>query len=389
MSPADTPLPRAASVVIVGGGIQGLCIAWYLTELGVRDVLILDAGYWEGGASGRNGTLIRPGFGGPEWTRLFELSVREWRGLSARIGHNVMYTMRGYALLAERQKTVGVIESAAEVHRREGVESRMLTRREREQLLPALDQDQVKSALFFPKGGMAPHHAAMKGLQVACAGRGVDIRYRTPVTGFERTGERISHVLVGDTRIATQSTVIAAGAQCPDLAALAGVPLAGNAMRLEAMALEPLRPLIGPAVAALDSLAYFHQTARGEIVGGTEVPGEKVKRSLQADMPVLANTARVYMRLFPQLADVRILRHWAGMIHATPDFGPMLGPHPDLRDLWISAGWSYGFAGAPGAGLLLSQAIANGMTDDRMKPFAVDRFDKEKPVHESLIVLAS
>ncbi len=67
----------------------------------------------------------------------------------------------------------------------------------------------------------------------------------------------------------------------------------------------------------------------------------------------------------------------------------MLGPHPDLSDLWISAGWSYGFAGAPGAGLLLSQAIAKAVTDDRMKPFAVDRYDRGNPVVEPGIVLAS
>jgi sarcosine oxidase subunit beta len=41
----------------------------------------------------------------------------------------------------------------------------------------------------------------------------------------------------------------------------------------------------------------------------------------------MATTASVYLRLFP-LADVRILRHWAGLIHATPDYAPLLGEHP-------------------------------------------------------------
>jgi sarcosine oxidase subunit beta len=95
------------------------------------------------------------------------------------------------------------------------------------------------------------------------------------------------------------------------------------------------------------------------------------------------------MKLFPQLASVRILRHWTGMIHASPDFAPMLGPHPELRDLWFSASWSYGFAGAPGAGLLLAKAIATGKIDDRLTPFAVDRFDRGAPVFDSAIVLGN
>ncbi len=382
-------LPDAATVVIVGGGIQGLCIAWYLTELGVRDILVLDAGYWQGGASGRNGTLIRPGFGGTAWTRLFRLSVREWEGLSRRLGENVMFTRRGCVMMAERNETVTTLEAAAALHRQEDVRSEMLSQQKLRKILPGLAHDRIRGALFQPDGGLAPHHAAMKGLISACQRRGVDIRYRTAVTGFERTGDRLSHVLVGDRRVAAETTVIAGGGQNLDLAAQADVPLAGSPMRLEAMALQPMRPFIGPAIAALDSLAYFHQTARGEIVGGTEVPGEKPKKSLQADVPVLANTARAYMKLFPQLSEVRILRHWAGLIHATPDFGPLLGPHPALRDLWFSAGWSYGFAGAPGAGLLLARAIAKGQHDERLLPFALDRFDRGCPVVEPGIVLAT
>lgn len=385
----NNALPNKASVVIIGGGIQGLCIAWYLSELGVRDIVVLDAGYWQGGASGRNGTLIRPGFGGPEWTRLFKLSVQEWQGLSKRIGENVMYTKRGYAMLSEKENSTNVLENAAELHKKLGVKSTLLSRRQIQKHLPALDQQKVRSVLFQPDGGVAPHHAAMKGLLSACQRRGVDIRYRSPVTGFEQTNGRVSDVLVGEHKIAVDATVVACGPQSPEMAALAGVNLAGNAMRLEAMALEPVRPFIGPAIAALDSLAYFHQTARGEIVGGTEVFGEKLKRTLQTDIPVLANTARVYMKLFPQLGEVRILRHWAGMIHATPDFGPLLGRQSGISDLWFSAGWSYGFAGAPGAALLLAKAIVKGQVDDRMTPFAIDRFDRGCPVVEPGIVLES
>jgi sarcosine oxidase subunit beta len=110
--------------------------------------------------------------------------------------------------------------------------------------------------------------------------------------------------------------------------------------------------------------------------------------SLNTDLPVLTATAKAYIELFPQLANVRILRHWAGMLHITQDFGPLMGEHPALRGLWISAGWSYGWAGGPGAGSLMAKAIATGTIDERMRPFAVDRFDRGKPVPDAAIVLA-
>jgi sarcosine oxidase subunit beta len=76
------------------------------------------------------------------------------------------------------------------------------------------------------------------------------------------------------------------------------------------------------------------------------------------------------------------------MLHITPDFAPMMGEHPEVGGLWISAGWSYGWAGGPGAGVLLAKAIATGEVDARIKPFSVDRFDRDRPVPDAAIVLA-
>jgi len=56
--------------------------------------------------------------------------------------------------------------------------------------------------------------------------------------------------------------------------------------------------------------------------------------------------------------NLRILRQWAEHMHASADFGPLLGAHLDCRDLWISAGWSYGISGAPAGGDLLARTPA-------------------------------
>jgi sarcosine oxidase subunit beta len=386
--PADeTMLPTKTNVLIVGGGIQGLSCAFNLAEAGIREVVVLDAGYWQGGASGRNGTLIRAGFLTPEWTRLFHASYEEWRGLSKRLRHNVMFSPRSYTVIAERDATAAMFEDALPVHREVGVRSAILGRRALEEHLPAIAHDRVKAALRLFDGGVAPHHAVMKGYLAACRERGVAVHYRRAVTGFEKTGGRVSAALVGHHRIVADTFVVAAGACNTALAAQMGVSLAGYPMRIEAMALEPMRPLIGPAVSLQDRLCYMHQTARGEVVGGAEVP-ERPHNTLRSDPPTMAATAAAYLAMFPRLAEMRIMRHWAGIIHVSPDFGPMIGRHPALDNVWFSAGWSYGFTGAPGAGALLAAAIARGTIDDRIRPFAVDRFERGRPIAEAAINLA-
>jgi sarcosine oxidase subunit beta len=348
------PLPGKASIIIVGAGIQGLSLAFNLAELGVRDLLVLDAGYWQGGASGRNGTLIRGAFSSPEWTRFFAHSCHLWQGLSKRLGENVMYSRRGYTMVGERSATAALLDRTLEVHKACGITSSLLTPARLREVLPALAHGRVSAALHLPDSGVAPHHAAMYAYRQACAARGVDIRYRTEVTAIDQS---------------------------------AGVPLDGYPMRLEAMALEPTRPLIGPAVALLDRLCYMHQTARGEVVGGAEV-AERPQHTLNADVPVMAATARAYLEMFPQLGHARILRQWAGLVHISKDFGPLLGAHEDLSGLFVSAGWCYGHAGAPAAGEFLAKAIVSGEVDERMRPFAVNRFECNRPVVEPGIVLS-
>jgi len=381
------PLPPRCSVLIVGAGIQGLSLAFSLAERGVLDILVLDAGYWQGGASGRNGTLIRGAFSSPEWTRFFAHSNRLWLGLSRRLGENVMYSRRGYSMIGERDSTAELLQRTREVHRECGIDSQLLDPTQLRRVLPALAHERVSAALHLPDSGVAPHHAAMYAFRKACERLGVRIEYRTRVDAVDHSAGRVSGVRVGQQRIQADTVVLAGGADSNALAQMAGVPLEGYPMRLEAMALEPTRPLIGPAVALLDRLCYMHQTARGEVVGGAEV-AERPQDSLAADVPVMAATARAYLEMFPQLGQARILRQWAGLVHISPDFGPMLGAHPRVPGLFISAGWCYGHAGAPAAGDLLARAIVEGGVDERMKPFAVDRFERGCPVVEPGIVLS-
>jgi sarcosine oxidase, subunit beta len=380
-------LPRRASIAIIGGGIQGLSVAFNLAALGQRDVIVLDAGYFQGGASGRNGTLIRGGFMSDEWTALFCLANRRWLELSKRLRHNVMFSRRGYLLLAERPETAANFDLALATHARHGVASRRVSGQQLRDIAPALNATRIEDAIYFEDGGTAPHHAAMHAYLHACLEADVCVEYQAPVIRIERAGAGACAVIGRDFEIEVSSVVLAAGGFTNAVVRAADLELPGFPLRLEAMALEPVRPVIRPAMAFIDSLCYLSQTARGEIVGGAEVP-ERPRHSLQADLPAMAATARVYRDMLPCLSQLRILRHWAGTIHATPDFGPLIGAHPKCHNLWVTAGWSYGYASAPAVGELLARSILSNTIDPLLAPFAIDRFDRGAAVREGGIVLA-
>jgi sarcosine oxidase subunit beta len=379
--------PGRQRIVIIGGGIHGLGTAFHLARLGFTNVRVLDAGYFQGGASGRNGTLVRGGFASLEWTRLFAYSNVRWLEMSRTLGENVMYTRRNYLIVAQSEKTARMLEPAIAIHREHGLSSDLIDAVALKKLAPCMDVSTAQCAVQLHDGGVAPHHAAMKGILKAAQRAGVRIEYQRPVTAIERDGRRIRAIVAGSETIPCDLAVLASGAQSPAVGRLAGLEVPGFPQRIEAIALEPVRPILRPAIACPDRLLYLHQTARGEIVGGTEVP-ERPQATLTTDLPVMAATAKVYAEMFPAFAKLRILRHWAGMLHATPDWGPLLGPHPDAGNLWVTAGWSYGIAGAAGATELLALSIAAGEPHEIIRPFAVDRFRRGRPVAEGAIVLA-
>jgi sarcosine oxidase subunit beta len=388
MIAGEVRLPAKVKVVVIGGGIQGLSVAYNLARLGERNVVVLDAGYFQGGASGRNGTLIRGGFMSDAWTALFALSNRRWIELSKRLQRNVMFSRRGYLMVAEKPETAAGFEQALLMHAKHGVQSKRLSSRELYKTAPALNRNAALETIFLPEGGVSPHHAAMQGYLEACTELGVRVHYGTPVTHIATRGSQVEGLVASGCEMRADHLVIAAGAASVAVAGLAGAELPGFPMRIECMALEPTRSILRPGIAFIDRLCYVSQTARGEVVGGAEV-AESPKASLACDLPAMAATAKVYRDMLPCLAQLRILRHWAGLIHATKDFGPLLGAHPAYSNMWITAGWSYGFASAPAVGELLAQTILSGMTHELLKPFSVDRFRRNAPVLEAGIVLAA
>ena len=87
--------PAACEVVVIGGGIAGLSVAYELARRGVRGVVVLEAAHPGVGASGRNGELIRSAFASREWGTLFDLSLRKWHGLAAELEANTLFTRAG------------------------------------------------------------------------------------------------------------------------------------------------------------------------------------------------------------------------------------------------------------------------------------------------------
>jgi sarcosine oxidase subunit beta len=374
--------------VIIGAGVQGVAIAYELARRGHTDVLVIDRSWPGGGASGRNGELIRSAFASREWCELFELSRQKWLGLSQELDMNVLFNRTGYAVVASTEAQWEQCRVDHGFQAGLGIRTELLDERDARRVLPAANPELVRGAVLQEQAGFAHHDSVVAGYLENAARLGAQIVAGETVVGLLRRDDAVVGIRTASGReVRSRLVVNAAGGQALEINAMAGLEMPLVAARLEMIVTQPVRPFLKPGVAALYLLGYCHQTGRGEFVGGTELARVDESTSLNGTWAMLQDIATKFVRLFPMLAGVRLLRHWAGTVSQTPDLAPVLGPVPGIPGFLLSVGWVYGFMGAPGAAELLAEHIISGETDPRMAPFSIERTRTGEWIREGSLVV--
>jgi sarcosine oxidase subunit beta len=382
----DAPLPSRADIVIVGGGIMGLALAYELTRRGARDVLVLERAYLNAGASGRNGGGVRAQWSTPTMIRLARRSLALCDRFAVDMGVNVWFRRGGYLFLASTDEHVRRIERNAALHRQHGLRTRVLDRAEALRIVPQLDGSRFLAASYNPDDAVVFPWPFLWGYAGRAEREGARVHRFTNVTGFETSGRRIAAVRTDRGTVRCDVVVVAAGAWSKEVAALAGVALPNRPTRHEILVTEPLKPWLDPLVSVLGSGLYFSQSQRGELVGGMGDPAEPEGVLQGSTLRFLARFARAAVTTLPALAGVKVVRQWAGCYDVTPDNNPVLGPAGFENFHQLSGFVGHGFMMAPAVAELYADLLTGRGKDEIFERFTVDRFARGPLTKEDFII---
>jgi sarcosine oxidase subunit beta len=374
-------------VVIIGGGIQGLSLAYYLARDGLQKIAVFEKSYLGSGASGRNGEMIRSAFGTREWIGLWDKSLRLWENLAAELDFNVMFTRHGYTVLATNPREFEGLKQNYETQQELGLQTTLLDAEDVIRLIPVLNPAMVAGGLLQINAGFARHDAAIWAYARAARRLKVDIFPFTEVTHIVVKSDRVQAVKTSGGEVETRLVVNAAGAHERSISKMVGLELPTEVNRVEIMVTEPLKPFLPTAVSAPGLLCYMHQSTRGEFIGGAEQDDFIASTSMRNSLGTTYAIASKYVRLYPRLAGVRMMRQWTGLTSQVPDHAPVLGPVPEIEGFLLSVAWSgYGFMGGPGGGKALSEYILGGDLPPEIRPFGAQRLTTGEWIMEPAII---
>lgn len=390
----DTLKP-SYDVVVVGGGVHGLAVAYYLAKNhDVSNVAVLEKSYLGSGASGRNTAILRSNYRTPEGVAFYNAALKLYEGLSAELEYNLLFSQHGHLTLAHTDRGIQSLRERAEVNRLLGVDSRLIWPDEIAERVPGMNvngdaRHPVLAGLYHPPGGIIRHDAVVWGYARGADRLGVEIHPQTAVTGIKRTGGRVSGVVTARGEIATGTVVNATAGWASTIASMVDVRLPIVTHPLQALVTEPLKPFLEVVIVSATLHVYINQTDRGELVIGSEIDPYS-SYSMRSTLPFLEHTAAHTLELFPCLSRVNVLRQWAGLCDMTPDFAPILGETPECPGFVLDVGWgTYGFKAAPAAGSSIAELVATGKTPPLIEPFRPTRFEQQALLGEKAAAAVS
>ena len=391
-------MAETVDAVVIGGGINGTNIAWWLAQRRVGKVVLLEKTAIASGASGKSGALIGSHFGTELKVRLALRSMVTWSNFSEvyRISGQ-FYDQCGRVWLVPQQD-VEAMHGIVEMQRSLGSSARSLSREEMHELVPQVTLDDVAGIVYEPEAGFADPLGATAAVAESARCAGVELRVGTAARAIRVRSGRVTAVETDSGAIATPLVFNAAYLGAAPLLQPLGVRIPMHAARAQIALFR--RPLdYGPRPPALADFvqANYMRDHPGEImlVGGMDPLQEATVPDPDnypetADWQMVESFRKAMWHRFPVMRRAVFRGGYSGLYDMTPDLHPVADRVPGAEGLFVTCGYSGdGYKYAPAIGELLTEWALEGRPSIDLSMLSLDRFEKGKLVSGKFKYLAS
>ena len=389
MSAPDGP-PQSAHVVVIGGGVIGTSVAYHLTKLGFTDLVLVEQGQLSSGTTWHAAGLVGQLRATESGTRLVQYSAALYASLEEETGLGTGWKQCGGVTVArtpERMEQLRRTAAAAEAY---DLECEVISPERARELWPHLETADLEGAIWLPRDGTVNPADVTQALAKGARMRGARIFERTRVTGIDVRDGVVTGVVTDQGAISADIVVNCGGQWAHALGLMAGIVVPLHSAEHFYVVTEAIEGMdrMAPILRDPDGYTYMKEEVGGLVVGGfepvakpwvapTQIPYPFEFSLLDEDWDHFAILMDSALHRVPVLQETGIKKFYNGPESFTPDNQFILGEAPEVRNLFVAAGFnSVGIASAGGAGRALAEWIAAGEPQSDLVGVDIRRFGR-------------
>jgi sarcosine oxidase subunit beta len=380
--------PREAEIVVIGGGVVGSAVAYFLARAG-KNVVLVEKGGRGGEASAANAAFVwsitrKPGID----IRLAMHSFDIHQQLQAELAMDFEYVRGGGLMIIEDKTQLPFVETHLQKREEDGYPLEMIDADRVLELEPHLARERVYGAVYSPIDGFTNPIFLVLALNLEAQKLGAQLLHYTEVLDIGVTDGKVKGVITDKGTIKTETVVNAAGSWGCFIGDMVGIQVPVSPFQLAMLVTEQLPPTLSHAIMGASymveedtgkdeglgcGLIMSQQAAGNLLIGASWRKTGYDRRTIQEEIELMA---RVNVRAMPMLKTVRIIRSYANFFPNTPDDLPILGRVDGVEGFIMACGHcGHGIGMGPGSGKLIQELICDGKTSIPLDAVNLARFN--------------
>jgi len=379
-------MEKTADVVIIGGGVVGLSIAYCLALKRAGRIVLFEKGQLGEGSTSRCVGGIRVQFSTEINIRFSLESLKTFDRFEEEFGVNPEFKRIGYLFLATTEWEIGVFKENIKLQKKFNIPVEFLSPDEIRSRWPYLRMDDVLGGTFCPWDGYAGPNEILTGFASGAKRAGVKIYEGMEIMEISSAKGKIHSVKTKDEEIFTPVVVNAGGPYAASIGEMVGIKVPVKPLRRQIFITAPFHLTDRPIPLTIDFHRgwYFRQEVDGLLLSG---PLDlKPSFNLNIDYEAMAETSENAMYRVPALEKARIARGWAGLYEISPDHHAILGRVLEVEGFVLANGFSgHGFQHSPAVGKVISELITDREANTiDISSLSIERFAKGELVVEPM-----
>jgi glycine/D-amino acid oxidase-like deaminating enzyme len=374
-------------VVVIGGGVIGTSVAFHLSRLGSKKVLLLERETIGSGTTSQSSGILRTHYSVRENVELAKRSWDVFNDFAAYVGDEEAscgLVRCGYLISAGAGDKLEPLRASLREQEAQGVRLEYLSPSQASELLPIASFDDAALIGFEPDAGFADAYMVATSFAKSARRGGVTIREGVSVKRLVLEGARVAGVSTTAGEFACDTVVSTQNIWTPELAAWVGHAMPVIPERHAVLALEcegAPYTFAMPVFKDLSSpgMLYCRSYGGKQMLVSEGLVGERLAstQTEQGGVPLdyVAEVGAQVAERFPAYEAAGLASSWTGVYDVTPDWNPVLGRLPGVTGLVMGFGFSgHGFKLSPTVGRVLAQEALGLPTDVSLAPYSIERF---------------